>query len=717
MRLDLAPAGVIRAAAWPIETLDVFGDSDLADASRKGHSIDTDYDAVIDRERASLWERTAGDPRFMKALLLASPSLFDRVRQYQGLLGHRSKNIRHLETALYRYLARAASRPTPNQLWAGVVHASFGSDEKIATAAPVAHFDPDLKPFALALSALGQRDPYREAGRWRLSPTLRRQPDGAWRFLARPFGGGVDLRQIGHNADLDRYLRGLGDAGTATLRDLSVRANVPSDILGRLAEGGALVGGLSFPTRFASAWEALELAGDSLLADDRTAWKRGKSSLAELSETLARDFDRMAASHMVEVMERARFVVEELFAALDVKVEVPRSPFRCDLKLPFHITLGTATRRQLQDNINAYQREWIDQLSPSSSERRERRRALAKALSIAPVPLGNPLPEIPPRQHAGLDSWAATFHSSSEEVILGGESFHDPTCSAPWGSLIAQFGPSGIARVIGIDDSPIRLFGRHSSLLGLGNEAERWVQELFSRLRAECGVQVGDLAIPFEGNPNVLAGPSLAHLLVEPWGAEGIDLHGADLRTQAGAILLHTPSAGWITSISCSSAYGLGGDPLAAGIAWSGFDEPMDPNFRATSQNAPGEDESLHYAPRLVLSSGAAIRPRRTSLAGALLEELTRLPRKARYRHWRKVAERLGWPERVALSFDGGPPLTIPSSSPLAVEAAFQGASRTRRIVIEEGAAAWLPGTEGHHIAEIVVPFSRTPHAFSALGK
>jgi len=102
-------------------------------------------------------------------------------------------------------------------------------------------------------------------------------------------------------------------------------------------------------------------------------------------------------------------------------------------------------------------------------------------------------------------------------------------------------------------------------------------------------------------------------------------------------------------------------------------------------------------------------------LTKGLAANFTNLPRNIRYRKWCDLARQLGWPDRVSVSFDNGPPLTVISSSPLAVEAAFQGAKRARSIVVEESEPSCLRGEAGGYVAEIVVPFSRSPHAFTAL--
>src|SRR2546426_2103356 len=378
MTLELAPAAIIRAPAWPIETLEPFGDPDLANECCSAHPIDSAYETAVNRERMALWDRTVGDPSFMRALLLASPSLFERARAYKAPLGARSKSVRHLETSLYRYLALAAARPTPNHLWAGVTLAPFCDKERIVPAVPRADFSPDLAPFAFALNALGKRNVYRQCSIWRICLTLRRQQDGAWRFMVRLPGGATEIRQIETKHALDDYFDRLRNAGTGTLRDLSVRADVPLEFVERLADAGVLVGGLSFPVRFTSPWEALKLVEDALVGNDRDVWKQARTSLAEFSDRLAVGFDRMAANDMVEITGRARALIAQFLAAIDVKIDVPPMPFRCDFRLPFNVTLGRRTQRDLQNTLELYQSEWIDHASPSSSARRERRRALAK---------------------------------------------------------------------------------------------------------------------------------------------------------------------------------------------------------------------------------------------------------------------------------------------------------------------------------------------------
>src|SRR5262245_26176844 len=95
-----APAAIVRAAAWPLGTLNALCDGEL------------------ERARARLLGLTRDDPRFMRALAISHPALAERVAGHA--FAARTKRTRHLETTLYRYLARAAWSTVPCDLWAGV---------------------------------------------------------------------------------------------------------------------------------------------------------------------------------------------------------------------------------------------------------------------------------------------------------------------------------------------------------------------------------------------------------------------------------------------------------------------------------------------------------------------------------------------------------------------------------------------------------------------
>ena len=85
---DLAPAAVVRVAAWPVEVLEQFAAPDLAAQAASVDAADAAaltayeeaYQRTLESQRRQLWRVTAGDARFCCALALASPSLASRLQ-------------------------------------------------------------------------------------------------------------------------------------------------------------------------------------------------------------------------------------------------------------------------------------------------------------------------------------------------------------------------------------------------------------------------------------------------------------------------------------------------------------------------------------------------------------------------------------------------------------------------------------------------------------
>ena len=713
MKLELAPAAVVRASAWPIATLDAFGDRDLLARSSKAAFKDV-YEKALERERRELWQRTAGDPRFMRALAFSSPSLFERAEQLASR-GQRNKRMRHAETSLYRYLARAATRTTPNGLWAGVALAQFGATEKIDPALPEYAITPDLTPFAAGLAELVRRPSYLAAARLVINPSLRRVASGKVSFVAPPVRGQSVTRLVEAPPSLLDGLESLAARGAGTLAELAAESGAGTAILSQLWQAGALVGGIALPTRFTSAWEALQAAGDQLLGADRATFSRGVAELSALARELRDALDAAPPAQVLGLLGRGREIVAASLRGLGVEVGLPALALRCDLRLPYAVTLGAERRARLARALSAYQSSWLDGASPLSAARRARRRAMIAALGAAPLALGEPAPELPvPASDTTWQKlWDAARAGAAPVLTLPEPSASgEASLQSPWGCLFARLDADAVSTLFGIDDNPIRPFSRFGALLGAGNRLERWVRGELERLAADHGVFTGDVAVPFDGNPNMLACPEFGAVRLEPWGETGSALRKARLGAESGAIALEVPEIGRMTVLSASSGAVLEHDQLGAWLAQAGFDEPVDPDFRAAALAAPAETGVMSYTPRVALSDGSAIRPRSTAITGAPLAELARADRAGRFAWWRNLAQRLGWPRRMALRVDGGQPFPVDAASPLAVEAALEGVGNARQLLVEEAdASAWLAG----HVADVALPFARTPHAFSAL--
>ena len=93
---ELAELGVVRGAAWPIESLDRFGSQQLVELALSSGDRDyqiylAEYAKTFEREREILWEITAADDRFAKALMLSNRLVADTA--VCGFMRDNSSNV------------------------------------------------------------------------------------------------------------------------------------------------------------------------------------------------------------------------------------------------------------------------------------------------------------------------------------------------------------------------------------------------------------------------------------------------------------------------------------------------------------------------------------------------------------------------------------------------------------------------------------------------
>jgi hypothetical protein len=332
--------------------------------------------------------------------------------------------------------------------------------------------------------------------------------------------------------------------------------------------------------------------------------------------------------------------------------------------------------------------------------RAERRAALVRALATRPAALG--------------EEWLVDVPEGGEQSPGTAPS---ASARAPWGCLFARLGAHRLSTVFGIDDNPARAFAQYGDLLGRKNELCGWLASRVTELSRDHGVITGDLAVPFDGRPNVLARANVGAVRIEPWSTTGPSLLGAELRSERGAVVLQVPGVGRLVVVTLCAAYVLTDDLVAAQLLSTGFEEPTGSSFRASSALRPGEEDAPVHGGPWALSTGAVVRERRTCIVGPHLAPLlASTSASSRWSAWRSLAERLDWPRRITISIDGGPQLFVDSSSPLGIEAAFEGARGARRVLVADAdVGGWLESDAGHHVTDIVVPFARSPHAFSSL--
>src|SRR5262249_50729273 len=150
----------------------------------------------------------------------SNPALAERVELvYAGLAGRRrNKEVRHLETTLYRTLARAAGRATPCELWAGTTLAAFGERTAIEPAPRRLQVAPDLQPFAAILRGVRELPAYRGRGRFKLNCTVEVIGERAV-YRRRLENGSTPRSELRCPAGLARILDLIDRGGIATLHD------------------------------------------------------------------------------------------------------------------------------------------------------------------------------------------------------------------------------------------------------------------------------------------------------------------------------------------------------------------------------------------------------------------------------------------------------------------------------------------------------------------
>ncbi|MEZ4447978.1 MAG: lantibiotic dehydratase [Nannocystaceae bacterium] len=747
--LEVAPAAVVRVASTPIDAIDELAAPEVATLAGHGASDRAGeaeylaaYDAAIERTRRRLWDRSAGDRRFRAALAVANPALAESLPQ--GTCPElRNKRTRHLETSLYRYVARSAARTEPCGLWAGVALASWGPTRSSAPRSRQVAVAPDLAPIRALFLALRGRPAYREAGPYKLNPTLLRE-GAAWIFWAP--GAAPVQRSLRSSAAIDAAITALGGDARWTLaaageRLAAITRAAPE--AGRrvaevLLEQGVLVGGLAFPTRFASPWEALIEAERRLQGDDRQAFAAATLALSEVAHRLEIDLSQETcdAEPVIEAMTRARGILADLALALEVpELELPRAPLRVDLKAPFELTLGPADRAAMSAAIADFSGFLEHQgiggaLSPALTRRWIGDGAASTPLAtFAPPPIlaGGDRPwttwEVlaeglaDPALRARVAAWDDRLRSDDLEIAIHAGAA-TPGEGAPMGSLLCAFGgPASDDRLVvrGVVRDATPAFARHAHYLEpAGDGLTAWLRGCFDYLSQETGVEIAEL-VHDHPEPGVLARPALTRAAIDLWGAgeATIDARGAALSAgPGGAVLCRIQGRA---------------RPLAIHAFSAAVVPPADPSLHLlllSSMRTPPQiprGDRLAFAvelagarpsPRVALEDGPIVRTRRMMIDGERLRGLVRLRGAARFRAWQAIAAEHRWAERLLIHRDEGAPLLVHRDAPLAIEAAFEGAAQCRCLMIEEMIDdAWICTDSGErHLGELVLPFLRREH-------
>jgi thiopeptide-type bacteriocin biosynthesis protein len=754
MNIDLAPAAVARVAAWSFDRLDdlrapqlAASVPDLDDHPEAWLAFTRAYQLVLDTQRAHLARVTTQDPPFARALAASNPQLYEWCGSWRPD-EPRNKRVRHLETTLYRYLARAVGRTEPCDAWAGVSEATWSEDDAThgdPTRATY-HFSPDLSPFQQIIASLAQRPAYRRAGPWRLNPTLHRTAPQTWELVARDRARRLRRLELACDQDGDRIIIALALVPPASLDELiehAVKATShdPTDVADALEayiDADVLVGGLALPPRFETPWQALHAITDRLDSEHRSAWAAALAALSTLAANLAAAMDDAPAAQIVELLRRAEQVVAKLADALSVALtDRPRTPLRCDLGAPLRLALGARLRARIQAAIDEYE-VCHTVVLPAAALRRELAaqlagfcgsgRPIAAALdapSLRSVNAPATWQELVSVVDASSDlatrvsRWQNLLETHGEEVecdLRGEAEVRSPFATLMLGLRRPTTGTEPRLTLFGILDEVAPICARYQGMIG--DSIIAWHRASVDKIERQCGVDIGDL-LADATSANTLARPTFTARAFDLWGATpgASSMLGSELVCDpaSGGLVLRVPSFGRPVVVSPFSSSDVAADALAATLVRSSFRDAPGAQFHAAALPVASELETPRFRPRVTLPCSAVIRPRRVVIAGAELDAFLVTTGARRYAAWCRLAVLHDWPPYVTVQRDHGAMVAMPTTSPLALEAVFEGArGHVERLLVQELDEPWVMLPDGRrHVVELAVPFARARHAWS----
>jgi lantibiotic biosynthesis protein len=335
----------------------VYQASDVLLLRAAARSLDSAFEPwpdPADAEELRMWlVKVWEDPLLRDAVASASPSLAVRADRIAGGRGVQERQVRSAAVALARYQLRAAGRPTPFGLFAGVAGARFGSSARVrfgeahraaarcdaAWLLAVIERCEACAPLAGRLSVVFSSLAVLHAGRWEV-------PAGPDRQMIRDSPAVRAVRdasqapvQISVLADLlSSAFPGSGDKGTRMLAKLVRLGFLITSLRPAMTTTDAL-GHVTAELRAAGAHEIPEMAG-----------------LLEQLEALHRDLIAHNAAepgHQAAMRERLSMAVTEISAE-------GRTPLCLDLRLDAEVTLPEPVRCEMAAAASALVR-----LSPS----------------------------------------------------------------------------------------------------------------------------------------------------------------------------------------------------------------------------------------------------------------------------------------------------------------------------------------------------------------
>ncbi|MCA9656441.1 MAG: hypothetical protein KC501_41440, partial [Myxococcales bacterium] len=441
-----------------------------------------------------------------------------------------------------------------------------------------------------------------------------------------------------------------------------------------------------------------------------------------------------AVPALLGCLEAARSAVAELARALGLEaLPLPRAALRCDVAAPWEVELGPDDARAVRRTLRSFTRHHDRHGIQGPLLRAATRHMLGEGSSLAHV--------VPARVLAATDgpaSWGeladalgrepelrercerAARHLARDQAELrlpADGRDQGPSLAALHASPTARSGDGLLVHGLGLDATAS--YARLADLLDATDPTREglgpWFRRQHHRLAEHTGVDVAVL-LHDHGVPNVMAQPELGALVLDPWGVTPGQLPDRGLRMRrdpervAPLIEVDGHPRPLVAYAPTAAAVPFDDPCLQALLLSSGHVPPL-AAAGTTLVHEPERGRPRH-SPRLCLPDDTVVRPRSTWLEGEALRALTRAKSLARFARWQALAAEHQWPRLVTLERDAGPALLVDRDSPLAIEAAFEGTARARRIKVQELLRdAWIGADDDdddrRYLADLVLPFVR----------
>lgn len=724
---------MLRVAEWPLSTLEGFACPDLwaaalAGPDLAGPDLAGPYGVALAEQRDRLCAVTT-TAAFDRALTLANPVVAARWRRAGGRSPSAKARDRRLEATIMRFVCRAAGRPTPNGAWAGVAEVRHddadGRGGIRAVPAPGGWWvEPSLVPFAQLCAWIGRSPAYLAEGAFQLDPTLHRRggrwvvlTGRGWRVLpSHPF---VDRLVTWFEApDAERWAP-LAPFVGATADGAAGQSMVWQALQG-LRDLGALVPALRLDLTGGGPLVALRSVMHRLPVATQAPWRRALDDLGMACGALAAEFAGIDGEELARRAEAVRATVVALWRDLGAPgaPDATLPPIRVDRRAPWRATWDAAARARVAGALGELVELWwadgtaeqyrlrhIDALHPGPVlDELWRLTTLAPPASPAELAAdeASAMPATGPATrssvflaHFGtIDRFEVdTRWSQLSAGAVSGEVVASPDALAgPWSSLPGPMPVAGTQVVVPDGGrlhlewgrpQPALLAGRHHQLdvavviseefavamgvLGLDvvDVVGRDVVDIDAAVRAALGevLDLGDrrlvqrLALGGSGGGTErdTADATTAPVELLPVELLPVELVLGDRR---------------LFATSCSPAASARVDPLSL----LGTEVSNGNGWELLSFGLPPGGDELAVPgplPRVLTASGHVLRRRQLVVPADRVAAIRALAPAQRYVAWAQLLSGADFGGAVTVQVGTGPPLRLPASSPLAVEALF----------------------------------------------